>query len=44
MVMPGIGHVPQLEAPDLTAKAILRWFDSSSEAVNAATHKSPTDA
>jgi pimeloyl-ACP methyl ester carboxylesterase len=44
VVMPGIGHVPQLEAPDLTAKAILRWFDSSSEAVNAATHKSPADA
>ena len=37
-IMPGIGHVPQLEAPAQTAQAVLRWFESTPQAVKAATH------
>jgi pimeloyl-ACP methyl ester carboxylesterase len=37
VVLPDVGHVPQLEAPQETAKAILQWLDEAGEpAVRAA--------
>jgi pimeloyl-ACP methyl ester carboxylesterase len=39
VVIPGVGHVPQMEAPDQTADAVLRWLDSAGRpAALAATH------
>jgi pimeloyl-ACP methyl ester carboxylesterase len=38
VVLPGVGHVPQLEAPADTAKEILEWLDSAGQpAARAAT-------
>ncbi len=30
VVLPDVGHVPQLEAPEATARAMLRWLDEQS--------------
>ncbi|GIH95147.1 alpha/beta fold hydrolase [Planobispora siamensis] len=40
VILPGVGHVPQLEAPRETAAEILRWLasDAAAEAVRTATH------
>ena len=40
--MPGVGHVPQLEAPDHTASAIIRWLAGAVQpAAQAASAASP---
>ncbi|GAA3561025.1 alpha/beta fold hydrolase [Nonomuraea rosea] len=38
IVMPGVGHIPQLEAPRETAAAILHWLGIQGTAAEAATH------
>ena len=43
VVVPGVGHVPQLEAPRETADAVLGWLDAAgSPAAAAATHAPAT--
>ena len=45
VVIPGVGHVPQLEAPEQTAEAVLRWLDSAGRpAARAATHSTAVTA
>jgi len=40
--MPGVGHVPQLEAPDDTASAIISWLGAAGQpAARAASPASP---
>jgi pimeloyl-ACP methyl ester carboxylesterase len=39
VVLPDIGHVPQLEASQETARAVLDWLDADGRAVQAATHR-----
>ncbi len=42
VVLPDVGHVPQLEAPQETASAITEWFGSAGRlAVESATHGPP---
>jgi pimeloyl-ACP methyl ester carboxylesterase len=41
IVLPDIGHVPQLEAPHETARAVLDWLDADGRAVRAATPRLP---
>ncbi|MFC5822119.1 alpha/beta fold hydrolase [Nonomuraea harbinensis] len=38
VVLPDVGHVPQLEAPQQTAAAVLRWLDDMGPALDGARH------
>ena len=42
IVLHDVGHVPQLEAPEDTARAVLDWFEADGHhAVQVATHRLP---